>query len=85
MNLVPSARFMADAAKLEKGNKELKETIRKTLYHLQVNPGHPSLRLHKLTGRHVYSISVNMSIRIVFARIGDDVHLLRIGTHEDVY
>ena len=85
MNIVTSARFIADAQKLEKRNKELKEAIRKTLYYLQVNPGHPSLRLHKLAGINTYSISVNMSVRIVFGRVRDDVHLLRIGTHEDVY
>jgi len=85
MNLVPSARFIADAAKLEKKNRELKEDIRKTLYHLQINPGHPSLRLHKLSGQKAYAISVTMSIRIVFTRVEDNIYLLRIGTHEEVY
>ena len=85
MNIIPSDRFISDSQKLEKRNKKLKESIRKTLYYLQVNPGHPSLRLHKLAGMNTYSISVNMSIRIVFGRVGDDIHLLCIGTHEDVY
>lgn len=85
MNLIPSARFIADIKKLERGNTQLKEAIAKTLYHLRINPGHSSLRLHKLSGQQVYSVSVNMRIRIVFVRFGDDVHLLRIGMHEDVY
>ncbi|MEK7457951.1 MAG: hypothetical protein AAB612_00470 [Patescibacteria group bacterium] len=45
----------------------------------------PSLRLHRLSGQSVYSISVTMSIRMIVAFRGDDIHLLRIGTHEDVY
>lgn len=53
--------------------------------YLQDNPNHPSLRLHKLSGESVYSISVTMSIRMVVAFRGDDIHLLRIGTHEDAY
>lgn len=85
MNLIPSARFIADLKKLERGNTQLKRAIAKTLYHLRINPGHPSLRLHKLAGERTYSISVNMSIRIIFMRFEDDVYLLRIGTHEDVY
>lgn len=45
----------------------------------------PSLRLHKLSGQVTYSISVTMSIRMIVVFRGDDIHLLRIGTHEDVY
>lgn len=85
MNLVPSVRFIDDLRKLEKGNRSFKEAVRKRLYQLRTNPGHPSLRLHKLLGKNTYSISVTMSIRIVFARVGDEVHLLRIGSHEKVY
>ena len=52
---------------------------------LQNNPPPPSLRLHRLSGQSVYSISVTMSIRMIVAFRGDDIHLLRVGTHEDVY
>lgn len=85
MNLVPSIRFTRDLKKLEKKNERLKQAIRKTMAHIQENPGHPSLRLHKLSGESVYSISVTMSIRMIVAFRGDDIHLLRIGTHEEVY
>ena len=85
MNLIPSLRFHRDLGKLEKKNERLKKAIAKTMSRLQDNPSHPSLRLHKVSGRAVYSISVTMSIRMIIAFRGDDVHLLRIGTHEEVY
>ncbi len=85
MNIVPSLRFCRDLEKLEKKNLKLKQAIRKTMGRLQINPNHPSLRLHKLSGQGVYSVSVTMSIRMITAFRGDDIHLLRIGTHEDVY
>lgn len=85
MNLIPSLRFYRDLGKVEKKNERLKEAIRKTMGRLQNNPTHPSLRLHRLSGQSVYSISVTMSIRMIVAFRGDDIHLLRIGTHEDVY
>ncbi len=85
MNLIPSLRFYRDLGKLEKKNERLKEAIKKQMGRLQNNPTHPSLRLHRLSGQSVYSISVTMSIRMIVAFRGDDIHLLRVGTHEDVY
>lgn len=85
MNLIPSLRFHRDLGKLEKKNERLKKAITKTMGYLHDNPNHPSLRLHKLSGEFVYSISVTLSIRMIIAFRGDDIHLLRIGTHEDVY
>ena len=83
MNLVPSAHFIRDLHKLERGR--LKEAVRKKLYQLRINPAYPSLRLHKIKGENTYSLSVTMGIRIIFSRLGDDVYLLRIGSHEEVY
>ncbi len=85
MNLIPSVRFCEDLEKLEKKNVKLKQAIGKTMGCLQSNPRHPSLRLHKLLGQGVYSVSVTMSIRMIIAFHGVNIHLLRIGTHEDVY
>ena len=85
MSLIPSLRFTRDLEQLEKKNERLKEAIGKTMGRLQGDPNHPSLRLHKLSGQSVYSVSVTMSVRMIIALRGDDIHLLRIGTHEDVY
>lgn len=84
MKLIPSLRFTRDLGKLEKNNERLKKTIGKTLSHLRNDPTHPSLRLHKLSGQDVYSVSVTMSIRMIVAFRYGDIYLLRIGTHEEV-
>lgn len=85
MNIIPSLRFVRDLGKLEKNNERLRKVIGKTLDYLRNNPTHPSLRLHKLSGQEVYSVSVTMSIRIIITFRHGDIHLLRIGTHEEVY
>ena len=85
MKLIPSVRFVRDLGKLEKNNERLRKVIGKTLDHLRNNPIYPSLRLHKLSGQDVYSVSVTMSIRMIVAFRYGDIHLLRIGSHEDVY
>ena len=85
MNIVPSSHFVIELGKLEKGNPQLKKLVIRCLDRLQQNPSYPSLHLHKLSGKGIYSISVNPSIRIILTFHGDEAHLLRMGTHEDVY
>ena len=62
---------------------------RKTLQLLELNPYHPSLRLHKLQGRldGLSSVSINISYRIVIEMIidGDEILLVNIGEHDRVY
>lgn len=61
----------------------------KTLQLLELNPGHPSLKMHKLKGKHsdLYSVAINMSYRIsmTFIMKEDEVIPLDIGTHDEVY
>jgi mRNA-degrading endonuclease YafQ of YafQ-DinJ toxin-antitoxin module len=40
-----------------------------------------------LTGKNepVWSISITMSIRMLYKIIGEDYYLMDIGTHEEVY
>ena len=85
MKLVASPRFEAELNKVAKGRSELSSKVTKKLQLLLSNPQHPSLRLHKLAGTNNYSISVDMSIRIVIHFTGEFIYLLRIGTHENVY
>lgn len=85
MNLIVSSRFHKDLAKLARKNTNLKKQISKTLELLLNSPSYPSLRLHKLSNHGDYSISVNMSIRIIFRQCGTNIYLLRIGSHEEVY
>ncbi len=64
--------------------KDMQERALKTLELFLDNPFHPSLRLHKLSGRLVgrWSISINMKYRIIFRIEGEsDALLISIGTH----
>ena len=61
----------------------------KTIELLEIDPFHPSLRLHKLNGklRCYHSISITMKYRIVIDFIIQDNEIIPIdiGTHEEVY
>lgn len=68
---------------------EIHNQYKKTLQLLELDPYHPSLRLHSLEGRlkGLSSISINMSYRIVLElEIQDkEVVLINIGNHDQVY
>ena len=61
----------------------------KTLQLLELNPHHPSLRLHKLKGRlkDLHSVSVTLAYRITlsFVIIEGAIVLIDVGSHEEVY
>lgn len=77
------------AAKFLRKHPELRSQYQKTLELLELNPRHPSLRLHKLSGRlaDLHSISINISYRITleFLVEGNRILPVNIGPHEDVY
>jgi proteic killer suppression protein len=61
----------------------------KVLKLLCINPYHPSLRLHKLSGRlsGLFSVSVNISYRIIINFIikKNQIIPIDIGSHDEVY
>lgn len=61
----------------------------KAMHLLEIDPFHPSLRLHKLKGtlREYWSVSITMEYRVVidFLVQDNDIIPLNIGTHDDVY
>lgn len=61
----------------------------KTLQLLEINPHHPSLRLHQFKTRSFegYSVSINMSYRISLQFIISDqeIILVTIGNHIKIY
>ena len=61
----------------------------KTIEILEVNPHHPSLRLHKLKGKldEFYSISINMEYRVIIDFIirNNEIIPINIGTYDEVY
>lgn len=85
MRVVPSLKFKKDLNNLiGKDGQYLKKTA-KCMWLLSENLNHPSLRLHKLAGSKIYSISVDMKIRILIRIDDQEIHLLRVGTHNEVY
>jgi len=70
--------------KFFKKHPELKERYKKILKILKVDPFYPSLRLHKLQGSDLYSISLNMQYRLLldFVIKENEIILVNIGGHE---
>lgn len=85
MNLISSERFIDDFDKVVGRDRKYREKIKKCLRLLVGDISHPSLRLHKIVGMGTYSISVDMKMRILIQIDSDNVHLLRVGTHDEVY
>ncbi len=81
--------YVKRAKKFAKRHPELLKQYEKTLKLLEINPSHPSLRLHKLEGRlsAYYSISINMTYRITIDFIiqDNDIIPINIGKHDEVY
>ena len=76
------------AARFLKQHPSLLGVYEKTLQLLELNPNHPSLRLHKLKGKlkDLHSVSVTLSYRLTlsFALIEDAIVLIDIGAHDEV-
>jgi mRNA-degrading endonuclease YafQ of YafQ-DinJ toxin-antitoxin module len=83
--LVFPESYIRRARKFLKKHPEIHSQYRKTLQLLELNPHHPSLRLHSLQGRlsGLSSVSINISYRIVLEMIieGNEILLVSIGKH----
>ena len=81
--------YVKRAKKFAMKHPELLTQYKKTLQLLEINPMHPSLRLHKLEGKlsEYFSISINMTYRITIDFIIRDkeIVLINIGKHDEVY
>jgi mRNA-degrading endonuclease YafQ of YafQ-DinJ toxin-antitoxin module len=87
--IVFTESYTRRAERFLKQHPSLVGVYEKALQLLELNPNHPSLRLHKLKGRlkELYSISVALSYRITlsFAIIEGAIVLIDIGAHDEVY
>jgi len=81
--------YIRRAKKFIKKHPELISQYKKTLKLLEINPNHPSLRLHKLHGKlsELYSVAINISYRIsiIFLIVEDKIIPVDIGGHDEVY
>lgn len=68
--------------------RKLADRIEKQIALFEENPKHPSLRTHKLSGtvNNLWSISITMSIRMVYVLLNNNTALfVKIGKHDKVY
>ena len=77
------------ARKFIKKHAELKNQYEKTLKLLELNPFHPSLRLHQFKTKSFegYSVSINISYRISieFMIKNQEIIFVNIGDHKEIY
>jgi mRNA interferase YafQ len=93
-NLVLSRAFEKSYQKFTAGNEPLKKAIQKTLFKLEYDAFDPALRTHKLSGKLAtyLACSCRYDCRVIFTIEKDitdptieNILLLDIGTHDDVY
>ncbi len=81
--------YLKRAAKFIKRHPEILAQYEKTLKLLELNPSHPSLRLHRLSGplKDLHSVSINISYRITLEFLLEDgkIVLVKVGRHDEVY
>jgi len=87
--LIYTDAYVRRARKFLKKHPQITGQYEKTLELLELNPHHPSLRLHGLQGQlsGLSSVSINMRYRIVLELIiqQHDIILVDIGNHDHVY
>jgi addiction module RelE/StbE family toxin len=82
-------RFKKKAKKFLKKHQNLKNKFETIIKKLAENPFEPSLKTHKLQGslKDLWSCSLNYEYRIILniIIIEEEVYLIDIGTHDEVY
>ncbi len=84
MRVTASSRFLRKAKKLREPRPSL---LRAALRRFAADPQDPLLHTHKLKGdlSDYWSFSVDDDLRVLFRWHGENVFLVNIGTHDEVY
>ena len=87
MKVKPDKTFLKRAKKLLKKNPGLRNAYDELYVKLSANPFDPTLHTHPLTGqlKGKYACSLTYELRVIFKLYDDIVHLLDIGSHDEVY
>jgi mRNA-degrading endonuclease YafQ of YafQ-DinJ toxin-antitoxin module len=87
--LVFTDSYTRRAIRFVRKHPEMRAQYAKTLQLLELNPLHPSLRLHRLKGRlrDLHSVSINLSYRITIEFLIEESIIIPIavGAHDEVY
>ncbi len=87
--IIQTEEYFKKLKKFIKKHPQVLDRYIKTIELLEIDPFHPSLRLHKLQGklRVYHSVSINMQYRVVIDFILQDKEIIPIdiGTHDEVY
>jgi len=73
--------------KIKAKDKFLFQKVSKQLLLFKKNHLHPSLKIHKLTGKfnNIWSMSIGKSHRMLFSLDEDGAYFFKIGDHNEVY
>ena len=87
--LIFTDQYTKRAARFLKRHPDLEKQYLKTLQLLELNPHHPSLRLHPLSGKlqALHSVSIKLSYRITLELLIQDEQIIpvNVGDHDAVY
>jgi mRNA-degrading endonuclease YafQ of YafQ-DinJ toxin-antitoxin module len=91
--LIWSAHFTRSLRRKLRQNPLVRQPVEAALRQLAADPFHPSLHSHKLKGdlAGTWACTVDFDARILFefvadpTSIEDAIHLLTLGTHDEVY
>ena len=88
-SIIYTPSYNKRAARFLKRHPDLNNQYLKTLQLLELNPHHPSLRLHRLMGslNQLHSVSINITCRISLElKISEkEIILVSVGSHGEVY
>jgi addiction module RelE/StbE family toxin len=88
INIVWDPGFKKTYQKKIRNDEYLKKKFWKTMKLFSSNPFHKQLRNHKLTGKlqGLWAFSVDYDTQVIFSFLSDDeILLIDIGSHEEVY
>lgn len=87
--LVFTESYNKRAKRFLRKHPELTDQYSKMLQLLELNPSHPSLRLHRLKGSlsALHSVSINLSYRLTIELLVEDDEIIpvNVGTHDEIY
>lgn len=87
MRIFISSHYTKQLKKLAKKRPQIITKTKEKLAIFQEDSLHPSLKLHKLTGKdgETWSISIEYDLRLTFVYTKEGILLTDIGSHDEVY